>query len=89
MERFWWTFLEEMPYLIFLNDLLLKNIAYIGYLKHFIFVCVCVCFCMSLSWSSSSPEAFRKYLFCMVLNLISGDKQTNKETKEIIVNYLS
>ena len=43
---------------------LLKNIAYIGSWKHFVFVFVCVCmslsfylsFCNSSSWSLSSPN---------------------------------
>ena len=55
-----WEFLEEMQYLISLNPLLLKNIAYIGSWKHFVFVFVCVCvslsFCKYSSRSLSSPD---------------------------------
>ena len=53
-----------MPYLISLNLLLLKDIAYIGSWMHLVFVFVCVCVCVSLSlsfrnsrsWSLSSPD---------------------------------
>ena len=58
--NFWWKLLEEMPYLISLNPLHFKNIAYIGPWKHFVFVCVCVSlylsFCKSSSRSLSSPD---------------------------------
>ena len=49
VEICWWKFLEEMPYLISLNPLHFKNIAYIGSWKHFVFVFVFVCVCVSLS----------------------------------------
>ena len=39
-RKFVLKILEDMPYLIFLNPLLLTNIAYIGHLKHFVFVFV-------------------------------------------------
>ena len=38
----WRTFDKDMLYLISLKPLLLKNIAYLGSLKHFVFVFVCV-----------------------------------------------
>ena len=64
VENFWWKFLEEMSYLISLNPLPFKNIAYIDSWKHFVFVFVCVCvslslylsFCKYSSQSLSSPD---------------------------------
>ena len=60
----WWKVWEKMPYLVSLNPLVFKNIAYIGSWKHFVFVFVCVCvslslylsFCKYLSRSLSSPD---------------------------------
>ena len=57
----WWKVWEKMPYLVSLNPLVFKNIAYIGSWKHFVFVYVCVSFlylsfCKSSSWSLSSPD---------------------------------
>ena len=50
----------EMPYLISLNLLLLKDIAYIGSWMHLVFVFVCVSLSLSFrnSWSCSlsSPD---------------------------------
>ena len=50
----------EMPYLIYFNRMILKNIAYIESLKHVVFVFVI-----------SRWQAFRKYMFCMRLSNIS------------------
>ena len=59
-KNFWWKIWKKMPYLISLNLMLFKNIAYIGSWKHSVFVFVCVCvslsFCMSSSWSLSSLD---------------------------------
>ena len=55
VENFWWKFLEEMSYLISLNPLPFKNIAYIGSWKHFVFVFVCAYVSLSLHLSFSKP----------------------------------
>ena len=48
--------LAAMPYLIHLNRLHLRNIAYIGCLKHFVFV--------------FDDKPFLTYMGCMVFNII-------------------
>ena len=55
VENFWWKFLEEMSYLISLNPLPFKNIAYIDSWKHFVFVFVCAYVSLSLHLSFSKP----------------------------------
>ena len=62
-------FFGKMPYLISLNPQLLKNIAYFGSWKHFVFVFVCVCrvsFCKSSPWSLSSPDDKLQENICFV-----------------------
>ena len=57
-----WKFLEEMPYLISLNPLLLKNIAHIGSTFCLSFsVCVFLSLSLSFCKSSSISLSLREY----------------------------
>ena len=79
LNIFWWEYFGEMPYLISLNFMLLKNIAHVGSFKHISFMYLRVCVIMYLCilhlihgnviFDILESHAFQKYSTCWVLSL--------------------
>ena len=93
MHKIWFLSVSvSSQYFKSLNPLRMKNIAYIGSWKHFVFVFVCVLvslslylsFCKSLSWSLSSPDdrLIENILFAWTRTLYNGDRWRCHQPRE-------